>query len=375
MRQPRRIVFTGDIFRVAPERVRPTQSQNILWLFRLLRQQIRIATRLEPEVVVWPTDITHETALSPTTIPTFYAMMGLQPSMDGWAALHDRATLPDIVEGWLGALFDDALVIGFEIPPVLRRFFDRSGIEWIDLVIHPVRFLDDIFFALATSSAAMRLTAESFLLSADFLFTMAGLQSAAAGRGYTPPVPPDSALVLFQVRDDKTQISEGRFVGMQHFMPELALLNGAHRALLLKPHPMDADNPGYLATDMAFPEAKSVSDNFYKLLSTDHIRTVVSLSSSTSVEASYFGKRSTFLLRSPYRMVSLGDTGPDAYMDLDWSLLSADFWRVMLGNHMPCTPLDGVGVPFKPNRLRIALSAFWNFNQIDTDIAVAAHRG
>ena len=47
--------------------------------------------------------------------------------------------------------------------------------------------------------------------------------------------------------------------------------------------------------------------------------------------------------------------------------LAPDFWRRVLAPHTRVTEADGMRLPAKPNRLRIALDSFWNFQQIDTD--------
>jgi hypothetical protein len=38
-----------------------------------------------------------------------------------------------------------------------------------------------------------------------------------------------------------------------------------------------------------------------------------------------------------------------------------------LAPHTPVTKADGFRLSAKPNRLRIALDSFWNFQEIDTD--------
>jgi hypothetical protein len=52
---------------------------------------------------------------------------------------------------------------------------------------------------------------------------------------------------------------------------------------------------------------------------------------------------------------------------LDDRILTPDFWRMVLAPHCPVTAADGVRLVPKPNRLRIALDSFWNYQQIDTD--------
>jgi len=43
-----------------------------------------------------------------------------------------------------------------------------------------------------------------------------------------------------------------------------------------------------------------------------------------------------------------------------------DFWRMVLKPHASVLSPDGVRLPAKPNRLRIALDSFGNFQKIDT---------
>lgn len=373
-RQRRRIIFTGDIFRPAANRFWPAQTAEILWLWRLLRRQIELATGIAPGVVAWPTDLTLRSGLAPETVPAFLDLMGVPRSIEGWAVAQDATALPDIVEGYLGALFEAAIVIGFELPPVLRRLLDRAGVPFLDLMVHPARFLDDLTFALGTNCAEMRAIAARHCLSADFLMTMAGLQSAAAGHGFEPDFPRGALLFLGQRRHDRTLVRDGRFRDARDFVTELRALAARHSMLLLKPHPQEPDEPGLLALELGFPASRLVTDNVYKLLSSDHLAATVSLSSSAGLEAQFFGKESCHLVRSPCRLVSLGESSLGSYLDLDWSMLAPDFWRAVLAPHLSCSPPDGMIIPFKPNRLRISRNAFGRFNEIDTDVAIAAYR-
>jgi hypothetical protein len=48
-------------------------------------------------------------------------------------------------------------------------------------------------------------------------------------------------------------------------------------------------------------------------------------------------------------------------------VLTPDFWRIVLAPHARVTAADGMRLRPKPNRLRIALDSFWNYQEIDTD--------
>jgi hypothetical protein len=111
-----------------------------------------------------------------------------------------------------------------------------------------------------------------------------------------------------------------------------------------------------------------VRDNTYRLMSLPQIAAVLTVNSSIAFEAPYFGKRVHTLAPLPIRL-GWRDTedGPNLYASLNDRVLSVDFWRQVLAPHTPVTEPDGMRLPPKPNRLRIALDSFWNFQEIDTD--------
>ena len=62
-----------------------------------------------------------------------------------------------------------------------------------------------------------------------------------------------------------------------------------------------------------------------------------------------------------------GGAAAGSHAALDDLVLTPDFWRTVLAPHTRVTPMDGMRLPPKPNRLRIALDSFWSYQQIDTD--------
>jgi len=46
-------------------------------------------------------------------------------------------------------------------------------------------------------------------------------------------------------------------------------------------------------------------------------------------------------------------------------VLTVDLWRMVLAPHTAVSGMAGVRFPPKPNRLRIALDSFWNFQEVD----------
>jgi hypothetical protein len=98
------------------------------------------------------------------------------------------------------------------------------------------------------------------------------------------------------------------------------------------------------------------------------VAAVLTVNSSAAYEAPYFGKAVHCLAPLPVRLAWRGGPAPaDSHCAIDDRVLTADFWRAVLAPHTRVSRSDGFRLAAKPNRLRIALDSFWNFQEIDTD--------
>jgi hypothetical protein len=303
------------------------------------------------------------------TVGAIYDEVGVPRSIEGWGRLFDLPEIPPPLAALAKERFEGALVISFEIAPVLERALVAQGCTVIDVVNHPVRFLDDIFFGWRCTDAAVAARLARHAVREDWVHVMAGLQSAAALRSLRLAPEPDSLLFLMQVTHDRSQLRDGRFIGAGDYVDAIAALGRQYRRVYVKEHPLQMASPGTRAVLEACPNATIIDENFYRLMAAPGIAGVASLSSSASIEAPYFGKAAHTLNRPPFRFALDGAVpDADAYVGIHDGYLSADFWRDILGDTMPVTPRDGSVIPFKPNRIRTAMRSFWGFSQIDTDV-------
>jgi len=182
-------------------------------------------------------------------------------------------------------------------------------------------------------------------------------------------LPPDTLLVIGQMPFDSTQIIDGTFFDAQTRQAEINAICARHRAVVLKPHPQAPSHSLLHAAAASGANVLGViSDNLYRLLALPEVSAVLTVSSSVAQEAPYFGKIVHALAPPPVRLGWRVDAlAADAHASIDDTALSVDFWRLMLAPHVVVTARDGARLPPKPNRLRIALDSFWNFNEIDTD--------
>ncbi|SLN33184.1 hypothetical protein ROJ8625_01552 [Roseivivax jejudonensis] len=373
-RPPRRIVFTADFLRASPYHWRPTQHFNALWLKQLFGESLRQATGLPSELMMWDHDSVAGGGFDAGLVAQIYDAFGVPRNIHGWVRIFNADRMPPQVEALILSRVRDALVVGFEMPPFLEALLTRHGIPFVDVINHPVRFLDDIMFGLRGNLAPIDRALAQEAVSEDWLRLMAGIQAAAAQRLFRREIPDDSALFLMQMEHDRSQVDGRRFVKAVEFMDRIAGLAARHERLFVKTHPLQPRAPQAMAILGAFPNAEAIDANFYTLAATSQVRTVAALSSSTITEAAYFGKAAEYLFRPPYRFARGGDmpSGGD-YVGVYHKYLEPDFWRRLLREVVETTPEDGMRVAEKPNRLRLSLREFWNFNEIDTDFAVEAY--
>ena len=136
-----KIVFVGDFCRPNASMSGNNQTTNILWLWHLLAGQLRDATGLPTSVLLADGE--------EFGFPELYADAQLPVSNDSWARLYGLGH-PSL-DAKVHRACAGALVIGFELSPSIKRALTVVDIPFVDGVIHPVRFMDDIFLAIEAS--------------------------------------------------------------------------------------------------------------------------------------------------------------------------------------------------------------------------------
>lgn len=368
MSEPRLIV-TGDIFR--PFRVggrwESATWKNIRWLDGIVGTAAHLAG-WRVSTVSW------DDALRPgrghVDTPAIYEDAALPLSHDGWVRLICREHLSPEVEAALLTLFDADLVVGYEMPDHLLRILDRAGIAVVDVILHPVRFLDDLVFALRTNRADIHGLLMRHALAPDVAVLQAGfIKSKAAWM--RPPVAlrPGAALVLGQVADDRAAVdpATGRCRELGDHAAAIVDLCADASMVLFKPHPYDRATSPSQRTMRRLKSVQWTDANIYHLLAQPEIDAVLAINSSGLVEAEFFGKRAVWLAPPLYRF---GDTPPadaggyGAAVPQDASWCDPGFWNAVRGGDAEPRLLAR-----RANRLRRSLNADWGFSAIDRIVA------
>lgn len=368
----RRLVLTGDFLRPfpMPSGWESATWKNIRWLDGIVGTAARLAG-FEVSTVSWDERLGVDAGYFDT--PAAYRALGLPLSTDGWAHLAGLAEIDAELADALLAPFRDSLVVGYEMPDLLLALLDEAGIAVVDLVLHPLRFLDDLVFALRTNRPEIHALLLANELDAELPALSAGrIRSKAAWMAPPLPLSPGTVLILGQVARDRAALDAetGRFAHLgEHGAELLDLVTGASMALF-KPHPYDqAASPSQVAM-RAFGSVQRTEANLYHLLAQDEVEAVVALNSSGLDEAAVFGKRAVWL-RPP--LYAFGRTSPGPAggfgeaVPQDGAWTEPAFWRLLAaGTAQPVSPISGMP---RPNRLRKSMNADWGFGAIDRILA------
>lgn len=347
-------IVVGDLLRPDGSGRPGGTDRPTLWLWNAIKRQIYLASRLPSQALTTAALTAWIEALRPQTEADAY-----------WAAVHDRLPSAEPILEHLHRQF----CIGYEMPPWLVGLLDQHAVPYIDLRLHPVRFLDDLLFAARASALETQAALLSTAVHESEVFATAGLREAMCRFISEARVPDNTLLVAGQRRFDSTQIAGGTFFDALPRSAEIHAICARYPAVVLKPHPLDRHH-SLLEVAAAAPAhvIGVIEDNVYRMLSLPQISAVLTVNSGLAHEAPYFGKHVHALAPLSVRLAWRG-AAPDAgsHASLDDFVLTPDFWRTVLAPHTRVTAADGMRLRPKPNRLRIALDSFWNYQEIDTD--------
>jgi hypothetical protein len=362
------VIVVSDLLRPDGNCCPGGKDRATLWLWNAVKRSVGLAAGLPVE------------ALATTGAPALHdwiaSLRPLERADAHWASVYHRVPSSAALNQLIIERLRGRFCIGFELPPWLVRLLDELAVPYIDLLLHPVRFMDDLMFAARASCLETQAALLPMAVMESEVLATAGLREAMGRFISEAKVPDNTLLVAGQRRYDSTQIAAGGFFDAVPRAAEIHALCTRYDAVVLKPHPADRHH-SLLAVAAGAPARVLgvIDDNIYRLMALPQISAVLTVNSSVAHEAPYFGKRVHTLAPLSMRAAWHGDAvDGESHVSLDDVVLTPDFWRVVLGPHTPVTAPDGMRLRTKPNRLRIAFDSFWNYQQIDTD-RIPRHSG
>jgi hypothetical protein len=355
------IVVVGDVLRPDGSGRPGGTDPATRWLWSAVKRSVYLATGLATEVL---------TAASTPALGQWIESLRAPAEADAyWALIHDGVPWSAALDRLILERLRGRFCVGYEMPPWLVRLLDGHAVPYVDVRLHPIRFMDDLLFAVRGSDAGTQAALLGMAVRESEVIVTAGLREAMCQFISEARVPDNTLLVAGQRRFDSTQIVEGGFFDAGVRAAEVHAICARYAAVLLKPHPLDQQH-SLLVVAAGAPSGVLgvIDDNIYRLMSMPQIAAVLTVNSGVAQEAPYFGKRVHALVPLPVRLAwREGEAPTGSHASLDDAVLTPDFWRTVLAPHTRVTAMDGMRLRPKPNRLRIALDSFWNYQQIDTD--------
>lgn len=373
----RRIAFTGDFLRFAPQlgRFESSQLRNVRWLQNIVtgcqawrRPDLAVHLVFPARGRLLDKGRGH---LHKEQLAAYEADHEM-----AWAQRYASDTV-DMFSDCMDALLRADLVIGFELPPVIKRHLHRKGQTYLSFQIHPLRLLRDLCFSVSTNSPQLAAALESLAVGQEAIDQQIHHHQALCSFHGLPIflLPRGLPVLIGQTARDSALIEGGRFSDWADHAGPLAEHLRGHDAVVLLEHPYRPDSldiAEHLRSDHGKTVLSTNGNGYALLLTNPEIPMVLTLSSSLAVEAQSMGYVTHFLLGDPRQrfLVPELDLGPQ--VPLGHGLLTQAFWSRVLDARQDALPsID----PFAlgPDHLRSSLDG-WSYKLIRDGLSGASNR-
>jgi hypothetical protein len=263
------------------------------------------------------------------------AQQYLQDPQQAWVSSHDHAE----PQTGFGILYDrlaaNTLVVGFELPPTMRRALSARGHRYVSVHIHPLRFLPDLLFGVYSNCPDLARLLSAHAFDPETVDQQVARMAARFARQdlVHSRLPPGCPLLIGQTRQDASLIAGGRFQNWADHGDALARLLHGHDtvAYIRHPHAAWPDDDLALVRDDLGKTVIAMTHNAYPVIMAGRLLgPVISLSSSVGVEAEAFGHAVHFLIADPRRKFLTAGVDHDEQVMIGHDFLTIGFWEKAL---------------------------------------------
>jgi len=337
------------------------QSNNIRWFKDILKRPLQQATGLVSQE--FKSAFLEKNGFVRSR---FFEASGIHFSPSEMQFDYDANSVTDDSISYLQQhISASTLVVGYELSKATRTILDRAGITYIDIWLHPIRFLDDVLFAFNSNNPAINAALQTFNINEETYYLYADRLRVQNYRGFRRPkldLVEDSALFVGQTLYDKAISSNGKMLSLLDFKEKFEKLCKQHSHVYYSRHPFVKEGDEHvIAYVKQHKNVSLIDDPAYFLLATDEIKTVASLSSSVVHEAKYFSKNTEFFFQP---VITFGTEEKD-YRSIYQVLLFGYFWSSILAPCFKVHQLEKVEFLDSKDKIRDMLSFYWGYRNID----------
>lgn len=342
------------------------QYNNRRWLKDLIHRPILMATGMKSET--FSSTLTNPSGFSRAE---FMKRSGINfdfNSKQGWFS-PEQVSSESLA--YLGSfLSSDDFLIGYELSESTRQTLDRAGIRYMDIWLHPIRFLDDILFGFFSNVPKVHQKIGEFNLPEEHFWLYADRLKIQNYKGWDRKefgLKNGSALFIGQTLVDKAVCDQGKFLNALDFKSEIENLAAKHTCLYYSRHPhVKNGDENILKWLKTVPKVELLDAPTYRVLADSAIKVVAGISSSAVLEARYFGKETRLL----FKPVIQHGKGKNKYASIYQEFVSPHFWSAVLSPVTSVRDCPRVLFLDGKDKLRDMLAFYWSYPQIDKQEAM-----
>ncbi|MBE6452196.1 MAG: hypothetical protein E7012_01745 [Alphaproteobacteria bacterium] len=366
MNKIKRIIITTDVLR-DPECKDFSLQSNTVWTSTLFGDLCNEVTGLPIEV--------YDAKYMNGFVQTLYKIYGFTDKIEqiDWLKIYNQTELEPLAKELFHVYFSDSLVIGFELPQIFRRMFDNLGIFYIDIIHHPIRYLDDLLHGFSTNSLAIynklmkyQINPDIFKLQATYLKVKSRMRNINNNK-----IIPNSCIIFGQTNVDRSILKpDGSLARILDYKEQIIELSKKYKHIYFKPHPLNVNNKETIEFLKSNISNFSLLDyiNAYDLYCNDSVELYIALSSGSLYEAKYFGNNVQYLYKQPFeygedyinKSTSCYDW-KEVFVSIYKNYLSYAFWSDILSEIISVKSKDSICIDTH-NIMRHALRANWSYN-------------
>ncbi|NIL01468.1 HAD-IA family hydrolase [Yersinia mollaretii] len=259
----------------------------------------------------------------------------------------------------------NTIFISYELSEQTRNILDCAGLIYIDIWLHPIRYMDDVLFGLRSNNEKINESLKQFNIPSETYFLYSDRLKVQNYRGHRRSniiLKNNSALFVGQTLNDKAIFHDNKMLTLLDFKCEFEAIVKKYSHIYYSRHPFvkegDEEILNYLKR---FKNVSINNDPAYHLLASNEIKYVFSISSSVAHEAKYFGKETDFLFKP---VIKIGDDG-NIYYSVMHEIFYGSFWSKVLSPIMETVELKNISYFSGKDKTRDALSFYWGYRNID----------
>lgn len=300
----------------------------------------------------------------------FYFLMKLEYKEENWAKIYDANPTSKATEYIAKFIPKDSLILSYEISPILIKIFDIIKVNYIDIRISSIRYLDDLIFGFKTNNPLIFNKLLKYKTPEDQYFFEASLIRSRNIVVNNINLEEKSALFLEQTVSDASLIKNGKILNILDFKNQFIQKTKDFNVIYYKKHPYQKSNSTDYKFITGFKNVKLIDDNIYKILSNKSIEECFSISSGVLQEAKYFNKKIDYFFKPMYDFLKdeESDFSDKKYVSVYNQALDPNFWSNILSPIIKTTKCNNVILSSNQSRVRYIHNLYWGYEDKNDEL-------